>query len=73
MPKTIQLCIYTLIPTIIGSHITNHLAVKEQLEIRNDTEKYKKDIDKINKWREECPIWKQWCTCPDIEFLVKNQ
>jgi len=65
---------FTVVPIIAGSHIYNHLVIYEQLKIReNNKSKYNVDIDEISRWKQECPLWKQWCTLPDIDLIAESK
>jgi len=31
------------------------------------------DIKEIQRWKRDCPIWKKWCTLPDISIHIEDK
>ena len=73
----------TIVPCVIGSHIMNKIYAWEILNDREERkyshdqgvnimtpEEYQhnqKDINEIELWQKNCPLWKKWCTQPNIK------
>ena len=73
----------TVVPCVIGGHIMNKVYVWEILQGKEEKkylhdqgvnimtpEEYQHnqdDIKEIELWKNNCPLWKKWCTHPDIK------